>query len=413
MTMDFQGRVLIVDDNATNVDILRRILRKEYALEMAADGEECLAKVPVFKPQLVLLDIMMLGIDGYETCRQIKSIDRGECVHVILVSGKGTTADRVRGYEALADDYIVKPFDHEELLSKVRAHFRLRNLQTERQRRSVHESFARLCAVVSEMSADISQHSHVIEDVQREINTCETTGPDALIHAMVRLADSNRATQQRLAASERKLREQTREIESHGSEARTDALTLLPNRRAFDEELARRIAQSDASGGRFCLAMHPAGDEVLRTLGRVLGQTARPMGTVARLGGDEFVVILPGMAMEDAKRGTARIRESIEQCPLQIEQKTLPVTASIGLAQRLPGEDGPSLLRRADQSLYASKSAGRNCVHWHDGKQSHPVDDGGTCPAGRPTGEPLHNAPPLVAQPEADGGAITRCSSTA
>ena len=111
------------------------------------------------------------------------------------------------------------------------------------------------------------------------------------------------------------------------------------------------------------------------------------------------------MAMGDAKRGTARIREAIEKCPLQIEQQTLPVTVSIGLAQRLPGEEGPS--------LYASKSAGRNCVHWHDGKQSHPVDDAGTCPAGRPTGEPLHNAPPLVAQAEADGGAIIPCSSTA
>ena len=70
--MDPKGRILIVDDNATNVDILRRILRKEYDLETAANGEECLAKIPAFKPQLVLLDIMMPGIDGYETCRRIK-----------------------------------------------------------------------------------------------------------------------------------------------------------------------------------------------------------------------------------------------------------------------------------------------------------------------------------------------------
>ena len=123
--MEQHGRVLIVDDNATNVDILRRLLRKDFELAAAASGEECLSLLPAFKPQLVLLDIMMPGIDGYETCRRIKSSAIGEFVQVILVSGKGSTAERVKGYEAQADDYMVKPFDHEELLSKVRAQFRL------------------------------------------------------------------------------------------------------------------------------------------------------------------------------------------------------------------------------------------------------------------------------------------------
>ena len=127
--MEERGRILIVDDNAVNVDVLRRLLRKDFELETAASGEECLAKVPAFKPQLVLLDVMMPGIDGYETCRRIKSSPIGGCVQVILVSGKGSTGERVRGYEAQADDYVVKPFDHEELLSKVRVHFRLLDVQ--------------------------------------------------------------------------------------------------------------------------------------------------------------------------------------------------------------------------------------------------------------------------------------------
>ena len=127
--MESRGRVLIVDDNAMNVDVLRRILRKEYELDTAASGDECLAKLSAFKPQLVLLDIMMPGMDGYETCRQIKSSAIGEFVQVILVSGKGSTAERVKGYEAQADDYVIKPFDHEELLSKVRVQFRLWDAQ--------------------------------------------------------------------------------------------------------------------------------------------------------------------------------------------------------------------------------------------------------------------------------------------
>jgi DNA-binding response OmpR family regulator len=123
-TVEQRGRVLIVDDNAMNVDVLRRILRKEYELDTAASGEECLAKLSAFEPQLVLLDIMMPGMDGYETCRRIKSSPLGDSVQVILVSSKGTAADRVHGCEALADDYVVRPFDHDEMLSTVRAHFR-------------------------------------------------------------------------------------------------------------------------------------------------------------------------------------------------------------------------------------------------------------------------------------------------
>jgi response regulator RpfG family c-di-GMP phosphodiesterase len=127
--MKQQGRILIVDDNAINLDILCRLLRKDYDLATASTGEECLSAVPTFKPQLVLLDIMMPGLDGYEVCNRIKSSAIGEFVQVILVSGKGSAAERVKGYESQADDYVVKPFDHEELLSKVRVQFRLWHAQ--------------------------------------------------------------------------------------------------------------------------------------------------------------------------------------------------------------------------------------------------------------------------------------------
>jgi len=305
--MEQRGRVLIVDDNALNVDVLRRILRKEYELETADSGEACLAKVSAFKPELVLLDIMMPGIDGYETCRRIKSGPLGSFVQVILVSGKGTTADRVHGYEALADDYVVKPFDHEELLSKVRAHFRLRKMQTDRECASAHEALAEFCSLVRQMIGDIGEHSHLIEEIQAELFASEAPSPDAIIQAMVRLADINKATQGRLSLAERKLREEAQTIESQASEARTDVLTLLPNRRAFDEELARRIAETDRCGGHFCAVMidvdrfktfndkygHPAGDEALRILGWALGRTMRQMDLVARYGGDEFAAIMP------------------------------------------------------------------------------------------------------------------------
>ncbi|MBN2477497.1 MAG: response regulator [Pirellulales bacterium] len=119
-------RILIVDDCTVNVEILHELLRDDYDLATAESGEDCLKKLRHFSPDLVLLDIMMPGLDGYEVCRRIKASPSGDFTQVILVSGKASARERVQGYQAGADDYIVKPFDHDELLAKVRLQFRLR-----------------------------------------------------------------------------------------------------------------------------------------------------------------------------------------------------------------------------------------------------------------------------------------------
>jgi DNA-binding response OmpR family regulator len=129
--MKRHGRILIVDDDARSVDILSRLLRKEYLLKTAATGNECLAELVEFKPELVLLDIMMPGISGHETCRRIKFSPIGGSVRIILVSGKDTIVDHTRGSDALADDCVIKPFDHDELLAKVRAQFDAMDLEAD------------------------------------------------------------------------------------------------------------------------------------------------------------------------------------------------------------------------------------------------------------------------------------------
>ncbi len=173
MTTD-RGRILIVDDNPTNVDILRRILTKDYELATAANGDECLAKLPAFKAQLVLLDIMMPGIDGYEVCRRIKQSAVGQFVQVILVSGKGSAAERVRGYEAQADDYLVKPFDHEELRSKVRVQFRLCEAQ-----RQLTAARDQLALYANELEALVSLRTKQLTDTE-----------DMAVFVLAQVADS-------------------------------------------------------------------------------------------------------------------------------------------------------------------------------------------------------------------------------
>lgn len=127
--MDSEKRtILVVDDCEVNREILVELLSNEYHVVTVPSGEEALKHLAEVAPDVVLLDIMMPGMDGYETCRQIKSGPMGPFTQVILVSGKSSTQERLQGYAAGADDYIVKPFDHDELCAKLRIHARLKKM---------------------------------------------------------------------------------------------------------------------------------------------------------------------------------------------------------------------------------------------------------------------------------------------
>lgn len=123
--MTSRPRVLAVDDDPVNLDIIVEILGETCSLQTAVDGEAALAMMPCWRPDLVLLDIMMPGRSGYEVCRKIRADDRYRATSVILVSGKATVEERLEGYAAGADDYIVKPFVDDELEAKVRVFSRL------------------------------------------------------------------------------------------------------------------------------------------------------------------------------------------------------------------------------------------------------------------------------------------------
>ena len=127
--MEQSSKILIVDDNPVNVDLLEAILDEDYTLATAASGEEALTVVQDFQPDIVLLDIMMPGIDGYETCRRMRDMPGLQHLKIMMVSAKAMVSERLEGYEAGADDYITKPFDDAELVAKVRVYLRLKSLE--------------------------------------------------------------------------------------------------------------------------------------------------------------------------------------------------------------------------------------------------------------------------------------------
>ncbi|MEO6462431.1 MAG: response regulator [Candidatus Eisenbacteria bacterium] len=117
-----KGRILVVDDEVYIVHILDFSLGMEgYEVVTALDGEQALEKVAQQKPDLIVLDIMMPKLDGYETCKALKSNEDTKDIPVILLSAKGRNVDQKTGFEVGADDYITKPFSPRKLVERINA----------------------------------------------------------------------------------------------------------------------------------------------------------------------------------------------------------------------------------------------------------------------------------------------------
>ena len=117
--------LLLVDDNEMNLEILREELGGDCDLVTAGDGAEAVQIAASGSVRLILMDVMMPVMNGYDACRAIKALPQGDRLHVVLISAKASAGERVQGYDAGADDYLVKPFDGEELHAKVRVQLRL------------------------------------------------------------------------------------------------------------------------------------------------------------------------------------------------------------------------------------------------------------------------------------------------
>ncbi len=120
--MDEKNKVLIVDDNIDTVELLRKRLRAEgYETAEAYDGEECLSRVVECNPDVIILDVMMPKMNGYEVCRRLKSDENTKYIPILMLTAKGEVEDKVKGLDVGADDYLAKPFDYKELSARIRS----------------------------------------------------------------------------------------------------------------------------------------------------------------------------------------------------------------------------------------------------------------------------------------------------
>ncbi len=209
------GVILIVDDNPTNLKVLFKFLADSgFKVLVAEDGEDAIAQVDYALPDLILLDVLMPGMDGFETCRHLKAKESTKEIPVIFMTALSETVDKVTGLSLGAVDYITKPLQHEEVLARVKVHLSLRNLTKKLQEQNVRleeeiEERAKVEAALLTLTSEL------------EIRVAERTAE--LFQSNQLLTGSNQqlkqeiqeriATETALQKSEARYREQANQLE--------------------------------------------------------------------------------------------------------------------------------------------------------------------------------------------------------
>jgi diguanylate cyclase (GGDEF)-like protein len=308
--------ILIVDDNPTNLSVLSQALKEAgYKTRVAMDGESAIEQAQEDRPELILLDIQMPGIDGFETCMQLKANPQTQDIPVIFITASADIDNKIKGLSVGAVDYITKPFQFEEVLARVKVHLELRFLN-----RKVQE---------------------------------QTISLQRANQELLRLANLDGLTE---IANRRRFDEYL-DHEWQRLTCQEDYLSLI----LCDIDYFKRY--NDHYG-------HQAGDTCLQQVAKAIEATLyRPGDLVARYGGEEFVIILPNTPPEGAIKIAENICLNIRRLEIVHEYSKADshVTLSLGVSCLIPNPQVrvAQLVTSADQALYRAKEKGRNCYHFN------------------------------------------------
>ncbi len=318
MNADVEATILIVDDTPANISVLLEALEQHgYKVLVARDGDSALEQAGYARPDLILLDVMMPGIDGFETCRRLKQADETQGIPVIFMTALAETEDKVRGFAAGGVDYVTKPFQQEEVMARVRTHLTL-----ERLRHRLATANERLEQQVAERTAELSEANHTLEQTLNEVRTLK----DRLAAENVYLQEEIKSSHDfdEIIGESELLRATLRKVEQVAS---TDATVLLRGETGTGKELfARAIHNRSALAGRplvkvNCAALPPnliESELFGHEKGSFTGAVARKIGR-----------------FELAHRGTIFLDE-IGDLPLELQAKLLRVLQE-GEIERLGG----------------------------------------------------------------------------
>ena len=302
-------KVLIAEDeNVSRMVLAKALANHEYEVLQARDGREAW---DIFQNEkediyIAVLDWQMPGMDGIELCQRIKGASLSHYVYVIFLTGKRDIENIVKGLETGADDYLTKPFDRRELLSRIKVGLRLIGFE-----KALREANQKLHALaITDGLTGISNRRALLESLRSEISRAvRENSPFCLI--------------------------------------------------MLDIDHFKKI--NDTYG-------HSAGDKVLIEVVNRIKSALRPYDVIGRYGGEEFVVGISKTDSKINRVIAERLRTCICERPFQIEDRKIDVSISLGVVNFMPSRDNDindlleAMIKAADIALYKAKEAGRNRV---------------------------------------------------
>lgn len=297
--------ILIIDDSKTNIGTLSAVLESfGFKTITARNGKMGIKRAIFSKPDLILLDIMMPGLNGFETCSRLKTDDGAKNIPVIFMTAMADVESKLQAFGAGGVDYITKPFEEAEVLARVKTHLTIRNLQRE------------------------------LEARNRELA--------ALVHidGLTKIAN-RRYFDQYINQEWKKMRRKKGCI----------SLIFI--------DIDEFKLYNDFYG-------HQAGDECLKQVARLLAQVSqRPGDLAARYGGEEFVMLLPDTDVSGAEYIAKKIQKSLRELEIPHVRSTVSsiITCSMGVACCMVSDPVFStelFIRMADEAMYQAKTQGRN-----------------------------------------------------
>jgi len=301
------AKILIVDDSKLIAHVAKTMLTKQgHEVALAQDGKAGLEAAKSGQPDIILLDLIMPVMDGYEVCQHLKADEATQEIPIIMVTSKAETSDKVKGLQMGALDYVTKPFDEAELIARVNIHLKLRELYQE-----------------------VQEQNRLLQEMANR---------DGLTGLYNHRYFHEQLSQDFLRA--RRYHE-------------TISCVLL------DIDFFKKF--NDTYG-------HQTGDVVLRALSEVIERSIRESDLAARYGGEEFALIMYHTDKAAATEAAERLRQMVEDHEVKDNGNVLHVTISVGVAT-FPHEkihDAKELIEFADQALYKAKENGRNRVEAYE-----------------------------------------------
>jgi len=317
-----KGTILVVDDTPANLELLNTILtRAGYEVCVAVDGQTGIEGAKFSSPDLILLDIMMPGMSGYEVCTQLKEDAATRDIPIVFISALDDALDKVKAFTVGGIDYISKPFQFKEVLARVKNQLTIRSLQQQ------------LTLQNEDLEVRVQERTEDLEQANRKLEL-------EMVERM--------------------------HMSTH------DALTDLPNRTLLMERLTAAIARAKQDPDyqfavlfvdcdRFKLVNdsfgHLEGDRVLCEMANRFKGCLTPDDWLFRLGGDEFTLLLePIESIEETVRITRCLQHALE-LPFEVKTYQMFVDVSVGIAIGNANYNRPEeLLRDADTAMYSAKA---------------------------------------------------------